>query len=75
LARAVCSAASFSRSCVASSISFFRSARSAAMSFQAQGDCQNATLFFEEVMQGHRSSPVAKTAREKVAECRKAGRR
>jgi tol-pal system protein YbgF len=45
------------------------------MSFQAQGDCQNATLFFEEVTQGHRSSPVAKTAREKVAECRKAGRR
>ena len=45
------------------------------MAFQAQGDCQNATLFFEEVTQGHRSAPAARMAREKVAECRKAGKR
>jgi tol-pal system protein YbgF len=44
------------------------------MSFQAQGDCQNAQLFFEEVAQSHRNSPLAKTAREKAAECRKAGK-
>ena len=44
------------------------------MSFQAQGDCENATLFFEEVAQAHKSSPLAKTAREKTAECRKAGK-
>jgi tol-pal system protein YbgF len=44
------------------------------MAFQAQGDCQNATLFFDEVQQGHRSSSAAKTAREKAAECRKGGR-
>ena len=42
------------------------------MSFQAQGDCENATLFFEEVAQAHRNSPLAKTAHEKTAECRKA---
>ena len=42
------------------------------MSFQAQGDCQNATLFFDEVIQGHKSSPAAKSAHEKAAECRKA---
>jgi len=42
------------------------------MSFQAQGDCENATLFFEEVAQAHRNSPLAKTAHEKSAECRKA---
>ena len=45
------------------------------MAFQAQGDCQNATLFFEEVTQGHRGAPAAKTAREKAAECRKGGKR
>ena len=45
------------------------------MSFQAQGDCQNATLFFDEVTQGHRASSAAKTAREKAAECRKAGKK
>jgi len=44
------------------------------MSFQAQGDCQNAKLFFEEVVQSHRNSPLAKTAREKSAECRKTGK-
>jgi tol-pal system protein YbgF len=44
------------------------------MSFQAQGDCKNAELFFEEVAQSHRSSPTAKIAREKSAECRKAGK-
>ena len=42
------------------------------MSFQAQGDCENATLFFEEVAQAHRNSPLAKTAHDKAAECRKA---
>ena len=45
------------------------------MAFEAQGDCQNATLFFEEVTQGHRNSPAAKTAREKAAKCRKPGRK
>ncbi len=44
------------------------------MAFQAQGDCENAKLFFEEVAQAHKSSPLAKTAREKAAECRKAGK-
>jgi tol-pal system protein YbgF len=44
------------------------------MSFQSQGDCQNAQLFFDEVVQGHRNSPAAKTARDKAAECRKAGK-
>lgn len=44
------------------------------MAFQAQGDCQNAQLFFEEVLQQHRTSPAAKGAREHAAECRK-GRR
>ncbi len=44
------------------------------MAFQAQGDCQNATLFFEEVTQSHRNSAAAKTARERVAACRKAGK-
>lgn len=40
-------------------------------SFQAQGDCTNALLFFEEVQQSHKSSPVAKAAREKAASCHK----
>jgi tol-pal system protein YbgF len=44
------------------------------MSFQAEGDCKNAELFFEEVAQSHRSSPAAKVAREKSADCRKAGK-
>ena len=44
------------------------------MAFQAQGDCENAKLFFEEVAQTHKQSPLAKTAREKIAECRKAGK-
>lgn len=41
------------------------------MSFQAQGDCQNATLFYEEVVQGHRTAPAAKTAKQKIGECKK----
>src|SRR4051812_43573202 len=41
------------------------------MSFQAQKDCQNALLFFEELQQGHKSAPAAKTAREHIAECKK----
>lgn len=41
------------------------------MAFQAQGDCQNAQLFFEEVLQQHRGSGAAKGAREHAAECRK----
>jgi len=41
------------------------------MSFQAQGDCQNALLFYEEVQQSHKSSASAKTARERAGECRK----
>jgi len=44
------------------------------MCFQAQGDCKNAELFYEEVAQSHRASPAAKIAREKSAECRKAGK-
>jgi tol-pal system protein YbgF len=44
------------------------------MAFQAQGDCRNAALFYDEVMQGHRNSPAAKTAKEKHAECRKTGK-
>ena len=42
------------------------------MSFQALGNCQNALLFFEEVVTAHRAAPAAKVAREKQAECRKA---
>src|SRR3954469_24438574 len=41
------------------------------MSFQAQGDCDNAKLFYEEVIQSHGKSALAKTARDKIAECRK----
>ena len=41
------------------------------MSFQAQGDCQNAVLFFEEVLGSHRSSSAGKSAKEKLAECKK----
>ena len=41
------------------------------MSFQAQGDCQNAVLFFDEVLASHRSGSAAKQAKEKLAECRK----
>jgi tol-pal system protein YbgF len=40
------------------------------MSFQAQGDCQNALLFFDEVGQAHKAAPAAKTARDHAAECR-----
>jgi tol-pal system protein YbgF len=41
------------------------------MSFQAQNDCQNALLFFEELQQGHKSAPAAKAAREHISECKK----
>ena len=41
------------------------------ISFQAQGDCQNALLFFEETLQAHKSAPAAKVAREHAAECRR----
>ena len=41
------------------------------MSFQAQKDCKNAQLFYEEVLQAHKGSPAAKTAREKSAECKR----
>ena len=44
------------------------------MSFQAQGDCKNAELFFDEVVQSHHSSSAAKLAKEKAAECRKPGK-
>ena len=40
-------------------------------SFQAQGDCANALLFFDEVQQSHKSSQAAKTARDKAAACKK----
>ena len=41
------------------------------MAFQAQGDCQNALLFFDEVVQAHKSSPAAKAAHDRSAECRR----
>ncbi len=41
------------------------------MSFQEQGDCQNALLFFDEVSQAHKSAPAAKPAHDRAAECRK----
>jgi tol-pal system protein YbgF len=41
------------------------------MSFQAQGDCQNAVLFFEEVIGSHRGSGAARSAKEKLGECKK----
>ena len=43
------------------------------MSFQAQGDCQNALLFFDEVGQAHKSAPAAKTAHDRAADCRRKG--
>ena len=45
------------------------------MSFQAQGDCTNAMLFFEETMQAHKSAPAARVAREQAAQCRKKGKK
>lgn len=41
------------------------------MSFAAEGDCQNAALFFEEVQQSHRGTESAKEARQQQAKCRK----
>ena len=41
------------------------------MSFQAQGDCQNALLFFDEVLQAHKTSAAAKAAHDRAAECRR----
>src|SRR5476649_892706 len=41
------------------------------LSFQAQNDCANAMLFFEELQQGHRSTAAAKSAKEHIAECKK----
>src|SRR5437016_1855616 len=41
------------------------------MSFQAQGDCQNALLFFDEVAQAHKTAPAAKTAHDRSAECKR----
>ena len=41
------------------------------MSFQAQGDCQNALLFFDEVQQAHKTAAAAKTAHDRAAECRR----
>src|SRR5207249_9298906 len=41
------------------------------MSFQAQCDCQNALLFFDEVVQAHKSSPAAKAAHDRSAECKR----
>jgi hypothetical protein len=40
------------------------------MSFQAQGDCQNGLLFFDEVLASHKGSAAAKIAREHHAECK-----
>ena len=41
------------------------------MSFQAQKDCKNALLFYEEVVQAHKDAPAAKIAREKTGESKK----
>ena len=41
------------------------------MSFQAQGDCQNALLFFDEVAQALKTAPAAKTAHDRALECRR----
>src|SRR5471032_1175703 len=41
------------------------------MSFQAQNDCGNAILFFEELQQGHRSTDAAKSAKAHIVECKK----
>src|SRR5207245_7543297 len=40
------------------------------MSFQAQGDCKNALLFFDEVLHAYKSTPTAKLAREQALACR-----
>lgn len=45
------------------------------MSFQALDSCEKALLFFDDVIATHRTSSAAKVAREKAAECRKAGRK
>ncbi len=44
------------------------------MAFQSEGDCQNALLFFDELIASKKRSPAARTAREKAAECKKAKR-
>ncbi len=41
------------------------------LSFQSQGDCAKAALFYDEVMASHRTTPAAKIAKEKSAECKK----
>src|SRR5437868_2350130 len=41
------------------------------MSFQAQGDCQNALLFFDEILQAHKAAPAAKAAHDHATECRR----
>jgi tol-pal system protein YbgF len=41
------------------------------MSFQAQSDCSNALLFFEDLQQGHKGTAAAKSAKEHIAECKK----
>lgn len=41
------------------------------LSFQSQGDCAKAQLFYDEVTSNHRASAPAKVAREKAAECKK----
>jgi tol-pal system protein YbgF len=41
------------------------------MSFQAQNDCANAMLFFEDLQQGHRATDAAKAAKEQIAACKK----
>jgi len=40
------------------------------MSFQNQGDCKNALLFFDEVEQAYKSAPATKIAREQEAQCK-----
>jgi tol-pal system protein YbgF len=42
------------------------------MSFQQQGDCKNALLFFDEVTQSYKTSAAAKLAKEQAVGCKKA---
>ena len=42
------------------------------MSFSAQDQCGNAEPFYEEVLHSYGSRPVARIAKEKLAECKKA---
>lgn len=44
------------------------------LSFQSQGDCAKAMLFYDELLASHRASAAGKLAKERAAECKKKGR-